>query len=190
MTCPIPEPANLPDWLKTVLQGALPELRTLRYDLEVYQPKNVFEKHAERISKLIATLKATLTDQTTAQDKNEPYAEKGLKVSRGKMETPVDECLMMIEDCGDRGDRGDRGSKPTELFKTLPWNVGFSDEIGDRLSPNGNIHPDMGRHTVIQVWDYDGNHVCWAKSSDHAVLIVNAVNHLHRNKLYRQALPG
>jgi len=71
----------------------------------------------------------------------------------------------------------------TGLFGTLPWHTWFSSEIGDNLNPNGNCHPDMVRYSVTQVCDYDGECVCWAKSLEHAMFIVNAVNHLHRARL-------
>lgn len=68
------------------------------------------------------------------------------------------------------------------LSGTLPWNTWFSSEIGDRLNPNGDCHPDMVRYSVVQVCDYDGECVCWAKSLEHAMLIVNAVNQLPRKR--------
>lgn len=68
----------------------------------------------------------------------------------------------------------------TELFETLPWHTWFSNEIGTNINPNGSHHPGMVRHNVVEVCDYDGGHVCWAKSLEHAMFIVNAVNHLHR----------
>lgn len=39
------------------------------------------------------------------------------------------------------------------------------------------------RNSITQVCDYDGECVCWAKSLEHAMFIVNAVNHLHRARL-------
>lgn len=72
-----------------------------------------------------------------------------------------------------------------KLFETLPWHTWFSSEIGDRLNPNGDRHPDMVRYSVVQVCDYDGECVCWAKSLEHAMLIVNAVNYLHRARTER-----
>ena len=62
------------------------------------------------------------------------------------------------------------------LQRSLPWHVGFHNEIADNLRPSGDWHPDMGRYKVVQVCDHDGRHVCWAKSQEHAALIVEAVN--------------
>jgi len=28
------------------------------------------------------------------------------------------------------------------LFGTLPWHTGFSNEVGDRLHPSGDWHPE------------------------------------------------
>lgn len=63
-----------------------------------------------------------------------------------------------------------------ELAGSLPWHIGFHNEIADMLRPSGDWHPDMVRYEVVQVCDHDGRHVCWAKSHEHAVLIVEAVN--------------
>lgn len=60
----------------------------------------------------------------------------------------------------------------TELASTLPWHVGFHNQIADTLEPTGDWHPDMVRYSVVQVCDYDGRHVCWAKSSEHAAMKV------------------
>ena len=68
----------------------------------------------------------------------------------------------------------------TELFGTLPWHTWFSSEISRDICPKGDGCPEMERHFATEVCDYDGRHVCWAKSLEHAIFIVNAVNHLHR----------
>lgn len=57
-----------------------------------------------------------------------------------------------------------------------PWHIGFRNEIADMLRPSGDWHPDIVRYEVVQVCDFDGKHVCWAKSPEHAALIVDAVN--------------
>jgi hypothetical protein len=61
-------------------------------------------------------------------------------------------------------------------MNSLPWHVGFYNQIGDMLNPTGDWHPDLVRYDVVQVVDFDGRHVCWAKSKEHADLIVEAVN--------------
>lgn len=66
------------------------------------------------------------------------------------------------------------------LFGTLPWNTGLSNEISRGTYPKGDGGPGMEGHLAVEVCDYDGRHVCWAKSLEHAMFIVNAVNHLHR----------
>ena len=65
-----------------------------------------------------------------------------------------------------------------ELLETLPWHVGFHNQIADIFSPTGDFHTDMVRYSVVQVCDHDGRHVCWAKSPEHAAIIVESVNKL------------
>ena len=77
----------------------------------------------------------------------------------------------------------------TELFGTLPWHTWFSNEISRDICPKGDGCPEMERHFATEVCDYDGRHVCWAKSLDHAIFIVNAVNHLHRKCSERASPP-
>lgn len=64
------------------------------------------------------------------------------------------------------------------LLATLPWHVGFHNQIADMLRPTGDWHPDMVRYDVVQICAHDGRHVAWACSSEHAELIVEAVNKL------------
>ena len=68
--------------------------------------------------------------------------------------------------------------RPSTEFPRRPWHVGFHNQIADRLRPTGEYNPDMVRYSVVQVCDFDGRHVCWAKSEEHARLIVEAVNSL------------
>ena len=62
------------------------------------------------------------------------------------------------------------------LASSFPWHMGFHNDIADMLRPTGDWHPDMVRYSVVQVCDHNGQHVCWAKSPDHAALIIEAVN--------------
>lgn len=59
---------------------------------------------------------------------------------------------------------------------SFPWRVGFHNEIADMLRPTGDWHPDIVRYSVVQVCDFNGRHVAWACSPEHAALIVEAVN--------------
>ena len=68
--------------------------------------------------------------------------------------------------------------------KKLPWNVGFHNEIADMPSRTGDWHPDMVRYRVVQICDFDGRHVAWAKSPEHAAMIVEAVNATQRPAKY------
>lgn len=77
----------------------------------------------------------------------------------------------------------------TELFGTLPWHTWFSNEISRDIYPKGDGCPEMERNIAVEVCDYDGRHVCWAKSLEHAKFIVNAVNHLHRARTERTLPP-
>ena len=62
------------------------------------------------------------------------------------------------------------------LASSLPWHMGFHNEIADMLRPTGYWHPDIVRYRVVQVCAHDGQHVVWAKSPEHAALIIEAVN--------------
>lgn len=66
------------------------------------------------------------------------------------------------------------------LFGTLPWHTWFSTEISRGAYPKRGGCPGIESPLAVEVGDYDGRHVCWAKSLEHAMFIVNAVNHLHR----------
>lgn len=60
-----------PCWLQTLLKEAIPELRVILYDLEVHQPKTVFERHAKRVYSLISAFEVALDKSTQVQDKDE-----------------------------------------------------------------------------------------------------------------------
>ena len=57
----------------------------------------------------------------------------------------------------------------------LPWSIGFLNEIADRLR-GGNYQPDLVRYEVWNICDSTGKHVAWARSREHAHMIVDAVN--------------
>ena len=73
--CSTPRPASLPGrtpcWFQTILKEAIPELRVILYDLEVHQPKTVFERHAKRVYSLISAFEIALDKSTQVQDKDE-----------------------------------------------------------------------------------------------------------------------
>lgn len=61
-----PGPASLsgktPDWLKPILQEASPGLRAILYDMEVYYPKSLFEKHKQCLYNLLAAFEVVLQE--------------------------------------------------------------------------------------------------------------------------------
>lgn len=68
------------------------------------------------------------------------------------------------------------------LASTLPWHVGFHNEIGDNLR-DGNWQHEMVRYKAVNVCANNGRHVAWACSAEHAALIVEAVNKMANAKL-------
>jgi len=76
---------------------------------------------------------------------------------------------------------------PALLDMSTPWHIGFGNEIADMLRPTGDWHPDLVRYQVVQVCDYHGRHVCWAKSPEHAAMIVESVNLMSNGAANRMA---
>ena len=58
---------------------------------------------------------------------------------------------------------------------TLPWHIGFHNEIGDNLA-TGHFQPGMVRYQAVNICATNGRHVAWACSPEHAQLIVESVN--------------
>lgn len=62
----MPGPASLPGktpcWLKPILQEASPGLRAILYDMEVYYPKSLFEKHKQCLYNLLAAFEIALQE--------------------------------------------------------------------------------------------------------------------------------
>ena len=80
---------------------------------------------------------------------------------------------------------GGASALSAELASSLPWHMGFHNEIADMLRPTGDWRPDMVRYKVVQVCAHNGAHVCWAKSPEHAALIIEAVNKMANVELRR-----
>ena len=75
------------------------------------------------------------------------------------------------------------GSIGQSASTSLPWHIGFHNEIADMLRPAGDWHPDMVRYQVVQICAHDGRHVAWACSQNHAALIMEAVNKMANDRV-------
>jgi hypothetical protein len=65
-----------------------------------------------------------------------------------------------------------------EIVKnTLPWHLGFHNEIADNLCEGVN-QESMVRYKVWSICDNAGRHVAWVCSPEHAAVILDAANSL------------